>query len=179
MKRLLLATVALMAATPAFAQSTSSTPVVEFSGERAQVCEVRNFDSVVDFGSLSNVGNAGDVSDTVRVFCNVRFDASIESANGFLKLDTIVADAQPTSQSNHTAQGYPGFSSALDYSVSSVLGSADTSEIDNGSPESLGTELDPIDQQITLTYDTIPETQPLLGGDYEDTITLTLTPIDF
>ena len=179
MKRLVLLAALAAVSTPAMASTTSSTPVVNFEGERAQVCEVRNFESVINFGSLSNLGNAPSINDTISLFCNVRFTAEIESDNGFLKLDTILGAAQPTSQSNHTAQGYAGFSSALDYEVNTVLGTADTSAIGASAPVALGGTQNPINATTTINYDTVPESQPLLGGTYEDTLTLTISPIAF
>jgi spore coat protein U-like protein len=179
MKKILILAAMASVSTSAFASTTSTNPVVNFEGERAEVCEVRNFESTINFGSLSNLGNAPAQSDTLTLFCNVRFDAEIESDNGFLKLDTIVPAAQPTSQSNHTAVGYAGFSSALDYEVNTVLGSADTSAIGSGASITLGSSLPPINVTTTISYDTVPESQPLLGGTYEDTLTLTITPISF
>jgi spore coat protein U-like protein len=179
MKKILILAAMASVSTSAFASTTSTNPVVVFEGERAEVCEVRNFESVINFGSLSNLGNAPAKSDTLTLFCNVRYTATIESENGFLKLDTLVGPAQPTSQSDHTAQGYTGFSSALDYEVNTVLGTADTSLIGASTPVPLGGTQNPINQTTTITYDTIPESQPLLGGTYEDTLTLTITPISF
>jgi hypothetical protein len=182
MKRLLLATVAMMAATPAFASETTTTngATVAFSGNRATVCEVRNYENNVQFGALDEFGAATPVVDTASVYCNVRFNASILSQNGFLKLNTLVADAQPTSQSNHAAQGYSGFNSALDYQVAvTSVGTANTSLIGSNTAVSLGSNLDPVNQSATLTYSTIPGANPLLGGNYNDTVTLTLTPIAF
>jgi spore coat protein U-like protein len=179
MKRALLVAVALSAlSTPAFA-ATSDNPVVSFKGNRATVCEVRNFDPTINFGALTNLGAGATVSDTLTLFCNVRYNATIESDNGFLKLDTLVAAALPTTQSNHTAQGYPGFSSALDYQVNTVIGAADTSAIDHDVALPLGGLQNPINQTTTISYSTIPESQPLLGGNYEDTLTLTISPVAF
>lgn len=179
MKKLLLAAVAMTAvSSPAFA-ATSDNPVVSFEGERRTVCEVRDFDPTIDFGNLSNLGAGSSRSDTLSLFCNVRFDAEVESDNGFLKLDTLVADAQPTSQSDLTAQGYSGFNAAVDYGVTTVVGNANTTQISNDTPVQLASSADPIDATTTITYATIAGTKPLLGGTYEDTLILTITPIAF
>ncbi len=178
MKKFVILAAMAAVSTPAMA-ATAQDPVVVFEGKRAQVCEVRNFQNTVNFGTLDNVGNGAAVSDTINLFCNVRFTATIESDNGFLKLDSLVAAALPTSQSNHTAQGYSGFSSALDYQVQTVLGNADTSLIGADVPVNLGGMQNPINTSTTITYDTLPESQPLLGGTYEDTLTLNVTPIAF
>jgi spore coat protein U-like protein len=179
MKRFVILAALAAVSTPAMAQTTSNNPVVNFEGTRAQVCEVRNFDSTVNFGALNNIGNAPSKSDTLSLFCNVRYSATIESDNGFLKLDTSVPAAQPTSQSDHTANGYAGFSSALDYEVATLIGTANTSLIGADAPASLGGTQNPINLTTTITYDTVPESQPLLGGTYEDTLILTITPLPF
>ena len=179
MKRFVLLAALAAVSTPAMASTTSSNPVVNFEGERAQVCEVRNFESTINFGALSNLGNAPSINDTISLFCNVRYTATVESDNGFLKLDTLVPAAQPTSQAVHTANGYAGFSSALDYEVNTILGTADTSAISANTPVALGGTQNPINVTTTINYDTVPESQPLLGGTYEDTLTLTISPIAF
>lgn len=178
MKRILILAAMASVSTSAFA-ATSNNPVVSFEGERDEVCEVRNFDATINFGNLQNTGNAGSQSDTLELFCNVRYTATIESDNGFLRLDTTVPAAQPVSQSNHSANGYTGFSSALDYNVATIIGTASTASISNDTPVALGGTQDPINLTTTITYDTIPESQPLLGGTYEDTLTLTISPISF
>ncbi|MEP7350742.1 MAG: hypothetical protein ABI668_12450 [Sphingorhabdus sp.] len=177
MKRLLI--LAAMAATSTAAYADSVSPTVTFEGKRKQVCEVRDYETAINFGELSNLGDAGEKSDTLTLFCNVRYNATLESDNGFLKLDTTVADAQPNSQADHSATGYSGFSAALDYSVATLLGNATTAGIDADAPLALGGLQDPINLTTTITYDTVPESQPLLGGTYEDTLTLTISPVAF
>jgi spore coat protein U-like protein len=182
MKRIIAITVALLGSSVAMANETTTTngATVAFSGNRATVCEVRNYENNVQFGALGELGAATPVTDTASIYCNVRFNASINSQNGFLKLNTLVGDAQPTSQSNHQAQGYSGFNSALDYSVNVTgLGTANTSLIGSNTNSPLGNNLDPINASATLTYNTVPGGNPLLGGNYNDTVTLTLTPVAF
>jgi hypothetical protein len=184
MKRILI--LAALASTavsaPSFAQSTSTDPVVSFEGDRAQVCEVRNFDQTVDFGTLSEFGAATTAkTDEVELYCNVRFDAEIKSLHGFLRLNTLVSDAAPTSQSNLKAQGYTGFASAVNYTVNTIIGNASTANpaVGANTPVPLGTALDPINLTTTVTYNTVAGSLPLLGGDYLDTVTLTITPVAF
>lgn len=181
-KRILITTALVALATPAMAAETTTVngATVAFSGNRATVCEIRNYESNVQFGALGEFGAATPVNDTASIYCNVRFNASIQSQNGFLRLVTSVADATPTSQSDTTAQGYSQFASALDYGVSVTgLGSRNSTQIGASSSATLGSNLDPIDFQSTLTYSTIASAKPLLGGNYADTVTLTLTPQAF
>ncbi len=178
MKRLIILAAMAASSTSAFA-ATSDNPVVVFEGVRPEVCEVRNFDPTINFGTLSSLGNGASQSDALQLFCNVRYNATIASENGFLKLDTNIGGAQPTSQSDLTAQGYAGFAAALDYNVSTAIGSASTALISNSTPIALGGLQDPINVSTTITYDTVPGILPLLGGTYEDTLTLTITPVSF
>lgn len=182
MKRILIATAMIAAATPAMAAETTTEngATVAFSGNRATVCEIRNYENNVQFGALGEFGAATPVTDTASIYCNVKFNASIASQNGFLRLNTTDSQATPTSQSDTTAQGYSQFASALDYGVSvQNLGSANTTSIGNSSPVSLGNNLPPISASAQLTYSTVISAKPLLGGTYNDTVTLTLTPVAF
>lgn len=179
MKRILILAAMASMSTSAFAQSTSTDPVVNFEGDRAEVCEVRNFEASINFGALTNLGDGSAISDTVELFCNVQYTATVESDNGYLKLDTNIGDAQPTSQSDLTAQGYSGFAAAVDYQISTVLGTATTASIGSNTAVPLGGTQDPINLTTTVTYDTIAGTKPLLGGTYEDTVSLQITPISF
>jgi hypothetical protein len=181
MKRILILAAMASVSTSAFAaETTSEDPTVQFSGNRAQVCEVRSFESNISFGPLTEFGDATAVSDSANLYCNVRFNATIASQNGFLKLLTGVPAAQPVDQNTHTANGYTGFASALDYSVTSTLGNANTGAINGGIvPVALGGTQNPINVPVNVTYDTIPESLPLLGGTYADTLYLNVTPIAF
>jgi spore coat protein U-like protein len=182
MKRILIATAMVAAATPAFAAETTTVngATVAFSGTRATVCEIRDYENNVQFGALGEFGAATPVTDTASIYCNVKFNASIASQNGFLRLTTLDSGATPTSQSDTTAQNYTQFASALDYGVSvQGLGSANTTAIGANSPVSLGTNLSPISASAQLTYTTATSPKPLLGGNYNDTVTLTLTPQAF
>lgn len=125
------------------------------------------------------MGDGDAVQDTVDLFCNVRYTASVSSANGFLKLDTNVGDAQPTGQGDLTAVGYSGFAAAVNYQIQTDIGTANTTLIGSNTPVPLGGLNDPINLQTTITYDTIAGSKPLLGGSYEDTVTLSITPQSF
>jgi len=183
MKRILIATALVAAATPAMAAETTTVngAVVAFSGNRATVCQIENYENNVQFGALGEFGAATPVTDTASIYCNVKFNASIASQNGFLRLNTLDGQANPTSQSDTTATGYTQFASALDYGVTvQGLGSANTTALPgNNSPVSLGNNLPPISASAQLTYSTATSAKPLLGGNYNDTVTLTLTPVAF
>lgn len=182
MKRFLIATALVAVASPAIAAETTTVngATVAFSGNRATVCEIRDYNNDVQFGDLGEFGAATSVTDNASIYCNVKFDASIKSSNGFLRLQTLDGQATPTSQSNLTAQGYTQFASALDYGVSvQGLGNANTAAIGANTAVSLGNNLPPISASAQLTYSTVVGTKPLLGGSYNDTVTLTLTPVAF
>jgi spore coat protein U-like protein len=182
MKRILILAAMASVSTSAFAQSNDE--VVNFEGEVAEVCDVTGYDNTINFGTLSATGATTPVSDTFSVYCNVRFNASIESDNGRLVLNnpsfTPAANPQPESSGN--GSGYPGFNAAIDYSVSGTIGmfpfSANTTAIEAASPESLGTNLPPVSFGGSISYDTLDGAN-LLGGTYQDTLTLSLTPVSF
>lgn len=182
MKRILIATAMVAAATPAIAAETTTVngATVAFSGNRATVCEVRDYENTVQFGALGEFGAATPVTDTASIYCNVKFNASIASQNGYLRLVTNDAGATPLSQSNTTATAYQQFASALDYGVAvQGLGSANTAAIGASSQVGLGSNLPPISASAQLTYSTVTSAKPLLGGNYADSVTLTLTPVAF
>lgn len=182
MKRILIATAMIAAATPAMAAETTTQngATVAFSGNRATVCEIRDYENNVQFGDLGEFGTASNVTDTASIYCNVKFNASISSQQGFLRLVTSDSAATPNSQSDTTAFGYNQFASALNYGVSVAnVGSANSSQIGAGTTVSLGNNIAPISSSATITYSTVASTKPLLAGNYADSVTLTLTPVAF
>jgi len=182
MKRILIATAMIAAATPAMAAETTTVngATVAFSGNRATVCEIRDYENNVQFGALGEFGAATPVTDTASIYCNVKFNASIASQNGYLRLNTLDSQANAVSQQNLQANGYTQFASGIDYGVAvQNLGSANTAAIGASTPVSLGNNLPPISASAQLTYSTVTGALPLLGGTYNDTVTLTLTPVAF
>src|SRR3546814_10152663 len=182
MKRILIATAMVAAATPAIAAETTTVngATVAFSGNRATVCEVRDYENTVQFGALGEFGAATPVTDTASIYCNVKFNASIASQNGYLRLVTTDAGATPISQSNQTATAYQQFASALNYVVAvQGLGSANTAAIGASSQVGLGSKLLHISASAPLNYSTVTSATPLLGGTYASSVTMTLTSVGF
>lgn len=183
MNRFIIAALAVAAtATPAFAANTTTSngASVAFEATRVIKCQVANYENTINFGALGNLGGGGTANDPggVDLFCNTPFDASVKSQNGFLRLSTLNVNAIPTSQSNLEASGYTGFAAAVDYSITTPIGSANSTAIGANSSVSLGTNLAPINQNnVPISYATIAGTLPLLAGTYQDTVTLTVTPI--
>jgi spore coat protein U-like protein len=182
MKKILILAAIASVSTPAFATSPE---VVNFKAKVAEVCDVSGYDTLVDFGTLSSTGDAAPYADGFSVYCNVRFNATLESDNGRLLLNnptgTLGAVAQAESAGN--ASGYPGFDAALDYSVTGTIGSfgfsEDTTSINASAPTPLNTApLPPVSVSGSISYDTLGGNN-MLGGTYNDTLTLILTPVSF
>jgi hypothetical protein len=182
MKKILILAAMASVSTSAFAgnTTTSNGASVVFDGNRAQVCEVRNYENTVTFGALDNLGAGGSTTDTLDIFCNTKFAASIKSTNGLLELSS--GDPFATANQDTTAAGYTGFASGVNYEVDFTIGLfsgvADTSQIGRNSAIQLGVQ-NPINLPGSVTYTTLPGTLPLLAGDYTDTLTLTMTPQAF
>jgi hypothetical protein len=182
MKKILILAAMASVSTSAFAgnTTTSNGASVVFDGNRAQVCEVRNYENTVTFGALDNFGAGGSTTDSLEIFCNTKFAASIKSTNGLLELSS--GDPGATANQDTTAAGYAGFASGVDYEVDFTVGSfsgtANTTLIGRNSAISLGVQ-NPINVPGSVTYTTTAGTLPLLAGNYSDTLTLTMTPQAF
>jgi spore coat protein U-like protein len=166
-------------ATSAFAAGPVIDESVDFTGQRAVECSIANFQDTVLFGALGRRGQAAQQSDTgIDVFCNQPSTVSFESENGYLALQTVNNANDSISESDFTSAANPGFSAGLDYTASiPAFGiSGDTSDLDAG----VAVTYSPVPalnlNNIRINYDTIAENQPLLGGLYEDTLSITLTP---
>ena len=153
---------------------------LDFTGERACECEVDLGQNAVLFGDLGRNGEADVQSISADVFCNQPSEVSFVSENGFLLLQATNPLNEPSdaSEVDHTSQANPGFSAGLDYSASipSFGLSADSTQILGDTPTSVGVIPAQDQTGVSVEFDTIAESQPLLGGDYEDTLTVTLTP---
>ena len=174
MKRLIIAALAAstFAATPAFAES------VTFNGNRAVECSVTGYSGTINFGNLGRNGQASPVTDSgINVFCNQPFKAAISSTNGYLKLNGTAGNV-PTSEATLASPNNPGFNGGIDYGL--VIGGVvnnlfSTKTATAGTVYTVGT-LPAINiANTSATYDTIDSSNPLLGGTYSDTVTLTLT----
>jgi len=173
-------TAAMMAMpTAAFADEPVSAQL-DFTGERACECEVDLGQNAVLFGDLGRRGQAQRQSIRADVFCNQPSEVTFESENGFLLLQATNPLNEPNdpTETDHTSQANPGFSAGLDYnaSIPSVGLAADSSQILGTTPTSVGVIPAQNRSNVRVDFDTIAESQPLLGGDYEDTLTVTLTP---
>jgi spore coat protein U-like protein len=183
MKKILILAAMASVSTSAFAgnTTTSNGASVTFDGNRAQVCEVRNYENTVTFGALDNFGAGGSTTDSLDIFCNTKFAASIKSTNGLLQLTSGDPGTVPVGNTT-AANGYPGFASGVDYEVAFTVGSfsgtADTTLIGRNTAIPLGVQ-NPINVSGSVTYTTIAGGSPLLAGNYADTLTLTMTPQAF
>jgi hypothetical protein len=171
---------------PAFAQSAPSiNETVNFNGQRPVECNIDGLERAVNFLTLDRFGNAAGVTNSsIEVFCNQPSTVSVQSLNGYLKLVSSNANAAaPGNQSNLTSQANPGFSAGLNYSatISGIPGGslvANTTQIGAGSANAV--IFSPVPAlnvpAAQIFYDTIPEAQPLLGGVYQDILTISITP---
>ena len=108
------------------------------------------------------------------------------SANGYLALQTSSSpsayDANDETTSDFTSAATSDFVSGVDYTVavsggglSSVV--ASTAILDGGVPQSAAALPPQNISGISLTFDTIPEMLPLIGGSYMDVLTINITPV--
>ncbi len=179
MKRFLILALAASAA-PAFAQ-VEEQAATQFQGNRAVQCDLRGIAAQIDFGNLGRNGAAGPETDSnISIFCNQPFSASVQSINGYLKLNaTNPLNLSTESTANFESISNPGFAAGLDYTATiAALGvSASTSQINAGVDVTLGNSPALNQSGVSIRYDTVPGALPLLGGRYFDTLTLTLTTL--
>lgn len=185
MKKVLLATaVVAMSATSAFAQSsvdlTLGDATITFEGERAVECEVDGLEQAVSFGALGRRGQASAFVDTgVDFFCNQPSDVTFTSTNGYLKLNAG-NPANLGTEANFESGANAGFWAGLDYTATIVgIGGGITGDSTLLTAGTTSPSL-PIPAQnrnnVRLRYDTITAGMPLLGGTYNDTLTISVTP---
>jgi hypothetical protein len=182
MKRLFVIAIAAttaMTAMPAYAGDQS----VVFQGNRAVECSVTGYSGVINFGNLGRTGEASPVTDNgINVFCNRPFTASIKSLNGYLKLQDSHTANLPTSETTLASPANPGFNAGLDYGllIGGVLNNTFSSKTATAGTSYTVSNLPAVDiAGATATYDTFSGGNPLLGGNYSDTVTLTMTPQGF
>ncbi len=182
MKKIMFAVLAGTMATSAFAQAGPAIDEsVDFTGQRAVECEISGFQDTILFGALGRRGQATQQSDTgIDVFCNQPSTVTFESENGYLALQTInnANDSVNPDGGNFTSGANPGFSAGLDYvaTIPAFNVTSNTTAISAGSPLTFSPVPALNLNNIRINYDTIAESQPLLGGFYEDTLSITLTP---
>jgi len=175
-------TAAMMAmSTTAFAGPAAEAEL-DFTGERACECTVDLGQNAVLFGALDNNGDADVQSITADVFCNQPSNVSFESENGYMLLQASNPANEPVdaSEVDKTSGANPGFSAGLDYnaSISGTPVTADTTQLLASTPTVLPFVVPALNVSgVSIDFDTIAESQPLLGGTYEDTLTITISPI--
>jgi spore coat protein U-like protein len=175
----LAASTAGMFAVPAQAGDQS----IVFQGNRAVECSVTGYSGVINFGALGRTGEASPVTDNgIDVFCNRPFTASIKSENGYLKLVDTHTNNLPTNEATLASPANPGFNAGLDYGL--VLGGVLNNTFSSKSAAAGTTYPMGSHSAIEITdasaiYDTFSGGNPLLGGNYTDTVTLTMTPQGF
>jgi spore coat protein U-like protein len=182
MKRLFVIAIAAttaMTAMPAYAGTQS----VVFQGNRAVECSVTGYSGVINFGNLGRTGEASPVTDNgINVFCNRPYTASIKSDNGYLKLQDSHTANLPTDEGTLASPANPGFKAGLDYGL--VIGGLLNNTFSSksaaaGVDYNLGSHSAVEINGASAIYDTFSGGNPLLGGNYKDTVTLTMTPQGF
>ena len=170
---------AAMMAVPMTASAADAS--LQFSGERAVVCEVSFDQTGVNFDQLGNKGQAAKKSVKGNVFCNQPSNVSFQSDNGYLQLIGMTANLpnDPAEVDMESASN-PGFNAGVDYTatIPSVGGlTADTSLLLAGTAAALPGTVPALNQNnVKIVFDTIAGSQPLLGGAYADKLTVTITP---
>lgn len=190
MKKLLLGVTigAFMSTSALAAEGETITGTVNVDGERECVCELTGFNgegntTFVNFGDMENLGEADAQQLTeLGLFCNLPSEVSFTSTNGYLALNTtntgyIAVDGDNDDFSTTAASD---FASGLNYSAS-IVGFAglagDTGDLDAGAPEIVGT-IPPQNQSgVTVEFNTIPGSLPLVAGEYSDTLVVSITPV--
>jgi hypothetical protein len=177
MKKIMFAVLAGTMATSAFAAGPVIDEDVSFTGVRAVECSIGNFQNSVSFGTLGTNGSAGQVQDTgVSVFCNQPSTVTLESESGFLKLQANDEDNDSISESNLTSAANPGFAAGVNYSATVFGLTGNTTQINAQQVYTYGSVPALNIPSATISYNTLPGSMPLLGGTYQDTVTITLTP---
>lgn len=169
---LILAATAFTAA-PAFAD--------DISGTVATSCTISGVGGAVNFTDMDSFGQATDVDvNSIDVFCNETATINFVSLNGHMAHDTV-AVADPVTLESATS----GFNAGVDYrftfdtifnNVNGFNVGWDTSAMVPGG--TIGAPIDPVNVTgATLTYSTLAaaNSQPVLAGTYEDTLTITIT----
>lgn len=196
MKKLLMGVGALSLMATSSLAGSPSTVEIEVTGDRECVCNAVGTTSTavsglstltVPFGPLSEFGDATEVELTgLGLYCNTPFDFSVTSANGYLALQTSSSpsayDANDETTSDFTSAATSDFVSGVDYTVAVSGGSlssivASTAILDGGVPQSAAALPPQNISGISLTFDTIPEMLPLIGGSYMDVLTINITPV--
>ena len=183
MKKIIaIAALAAASASPAMAQSSSMAGFngsVDFTGQVPVECTVTGLQDTILFGTLGRRGQAAaQVNAGVDVFCNQPSEVTFESENGYLALQTTNNANDSVSETNFESGANPGFDAGLDYTAEvvqfGIMG--DSSQLTAGTPQSISPVPAINQNNLRLRYDTVNSGQPLLGGFYEDTLTITLTP---
>ena len=179
MKKLIaIAALAAASSTPAMAQS-SFNGTVDFTGERAVECTVTGLQNDVVFGPLGRRGQASAVVNTgIDVFCNQPSKVTFESENGYMALKTNNDANDSKSETDFESGANPGFDAGLDYEATLVQYNVtgDSSQLTAMTPVDIAPVPALNQNNLRIRYDTKNSNQPLLGGSYEDTLTITLTP---
>jgi len=187
MKKLLLGVTfgALMSATAVADPGTTITGTVNVDAERECVCELSGFGaddiSFVNFNEMGNFGEADEQSLVeLGLFCNLPSEVTFASTNGYLRLNTSNAAYTAIDGDNQdfSTAAASDFAAGLDYqaSIASLSVTGDTSVLDAGASQSIGTIPPQNVSGIQVDFNTIPGTLPLIAGDYSDTLVVSITP---
>ena len=184
MKRIALAALAASAvmATPAMAATAQQSTA--FIANRAIVCDLTGVAQEINFGTLGEFGAASSQTDSgINLLCNQPFSVNIKSLNGYLKLTaTTPANLATGEAAPFTSGANPGFAAGLDYTATATVGSntftGNSSQITAGNAGvNLGNSPAVSVSGASIVYSTTAGSLPLLGGDYGDTLTITLTTL--
>ena len=179
MKKIIaIAALAAASSTPAMAQSSFS-GTVDFTGERAIECTVTGLQNDVVFGPLGRRGQTSAVVDTgIDVFCNQPSKVTFMSENGYMALKTNNDANDSKSETDFESFANDGFDAGLDYEATVVQYNVtgDSSQLTAMTPVDIAPVPALNQNNLRIRYDTKTSNLPLLGGSYEDTLTITLTP---
>jgi spore coat protein U-like protein len=177
MKKIMFAVLASSVfAAPAFADFDED---ISLTGTVAVSCTVTGLNPSVPFNALGQNGQVTAVTDSsINVFCNQPSTVSLESEDGYLKLQTSDTDNDSFSETNLISRNNPGFKAGIDYSATipafSLTGNTTQLTADTAVEYSQVPALNLTG--LSIIYDTLDDATPLLGGTYQDTLTVTLTP---
>ena len=175
-KALLAAGVLTLSATPAFAQSASSTGTVTINGSVADRCLFTTPSAVINAGELSQAGSGSTAGKLDASKLDGQSRTLVGWCNGTAA--TMSVEAQPLLNTSFAGAPPAGFDARINYAAGAAAGSAtatDTSIV-AGAGSAVPVGLFSGNVVVTLSGSSTPNSGLLIAGGYSGQVLVTLTP---